>query len=88
MLISDAAVLLGVSRRTVYYRIRSGRLSTIRTRGGTQRVLIESIANLMRTKESSEGGQPHMPDEQGDGSPIAKDRESDSTHAITTDLAR
>ena len=35
--------LLGVSRRTVYYRIREGRLRTIRTLGGSQRVLVESV---------------------------------------------
>jgi excisionase family DNA binding protein len=33
-LIDDAARLLGVSRRTVYYRIREGRLLTIRARCG------------------------------------------------------
>ena len=37
--IEQAAQLLGVSRRTVYYRIRDGRLRTIRTLGGSQRVL-------------------------------------------------
>jgi excisionase family DNA binding protein len=41
--IDHAAQLLGVSRRTVYYRIREGRLRTIRTLGGSQRVLIESV---------------------------------------------
>jgi excisionase family DNA binding protein len=41
--IDQAAQLLGVSRRTVYYRIREGRLRTIRTLGGSQRVLIESV---------------------------------------------
>jgi excisionase family DNA binding protein len=41
--IDQAAVLLGVSRRTVYYRIREGRLRTIRTLGGSQRVLVDSI---------------------------------------------
>src|SRR3954463_3999047 len=46
--VQDAAVLLGVSRRTVYYRIRAGRLQTIRTRGGSQRVLVESIEALLR----------------------------------------
>ena len=46
--VDDAADLLGVSRRTVYYRIREGRLATIRTRGGTQRVLLDSIEELMR----------------------------------------
>jgi excisionase family DNA binding protein len=42
--IDQAALLLGVSRRTVYYRIREGRLRTIRTLGGSQRVLVESVA--------------------------------------------
>ena len=47
-LIDDAAQLLGVSRRTVYYRIREGRLRTIRTRCGSQRVLVSSIEMLLR----------------------------------------
>ena len=46
--VEDAATLLGVSRRTVYYRIREGRLRTIRTRGGSQRVLVESVEALLR----------------------------------------
>jgi excisionase family DNA binding protein len=41
--IDHAAQLLGVSRRTVYYRIREGRLRTIRTLGGSQRVLLQSV---------------------------------------------
>ena len=41
--IDQAAQLLGVSRRTVYYRIREGRLQTIRTLGGSQRVLLQSV---------------------------------------------
>jgi excisionase family DNA binding protein len=41
--IDQAAQLLGVSRRTVYYRIREGRLQTIRTIGGSQRVLLQSL---------------------------------------------
>ena len=41
--IDQAAQLLGVSRRTVYYRIREGRLHTIRTIGGSQRVLLTSV---------------------------------------------
>jgi excisionase family DNA binding protein len=48
LLIEQAAELLGVSRRTVYYRIREGRLRTIRTRCGSQRVLIESVEALLR----------------------------------------
>jgi len=42
--LDHAAELLGVSRRTIYNRIREGRLQTIRTLGGSQRVLIESVA--------------------------------------------
>ena len=41
--LDHAAELLGVSRRTVYNRIRDGRLQTIRTLGGSQRVLIDSV---------------------------------------------
>jgi excisionase family DNA binding protein len=48
LLISDAAVLLGVSRRTVYYWIGQRRLDTVRTRGGSQRVLLSSIARRLR----------------------------------------
>jgi excisionase family DNA binding protein len=44
--IDQAAQLLNVSRRTIYYRIRDGRLQTIRTIGGSQRVLVESLFNL------------------------------------------
>jgi len=44
--IEQAAALLGVSRRTVYYRIRDGRLRTIRTLGGSQRVLLDSVEGL------------------------------------------
>jgi excisionase family DNA binding protein len=50
-LIDDAARLLGVSRRTVYYRIREGRLLTIRAKCGSQRVLLSSIEALMRTRQ-------------------------------------
>jgi excisionase family DNA binding protein len=45
--IDQAAQLIGVSRRTVYYRIREGRLRTIRTLGGSQRVLVESLQELV-----------------------------------------
>jgi excisionase family DNA binding protein len=41
--LDHAAALLGVSRRTIYNRIRKGRLRTIRTLGGSQRVLLESV---------------------------------------------
>ena len=41
--IDQAASLLKVSRRTIYNRIRDGKLQTIRTIGGSQRVLLSSI---------------------------------------------
>lgn len=47
--IEQAMLMLGVSKRTVYYRIREGRLRTIRVRGGSQRVLIDSIRDLVAT---------------------------------------
>ena len=43
--LDHAAELLGVSRRTIYNRIRDGRLQTIRTIGGSQRVLIDSVTD-------------------------------------------
>ena len=44
--LDHAARILGVSRRTVYNRIREGRLQTIRTIGGSQRVLIDSVLEV------------------------------------------
>lgn len=41
--LDQAAALLGVSRRTVYNRIKDGRLQTVRTLGGSQRVVVESL---------------------------------------------
>lgn len=55
LLIEDAALVLGVSRRTVYYRIRDGRLKTVRTRGGSQRVLMVSIRRLLRERDDARG---------------------------------
>jgi excisionase family DNA binding protein len=54
LFIDDAARLLGVSRRTVYYRIREGRLRTIRTRCGSQRVLMASVETLLGERRTSE----------------------------------
>ena len=51
--LDHAAQLLGVSRRTIYNRIRDNRLKTVRTVGGSQRVLIDSLADddsLQRVK--------------------------------------
>jgi excisionase family DNA binding protein len=44
--LDDAARRLGVSRRTIYNRIREGMLVTVRTLNGSQRVLLDSITNL------------------------------------------
>jgi len=52
LLIVHAAEVLGVSRRTVYYRIREGKLSTIRTQGGSQRVLVSSIEALLQEEQA------------------------------------
>lgn len=41
--IDQAAERLHVSRRTIYNRIRDGKLRTIRTIGGSQRVLRSSL---------------------------------------------
>jgi excisionase family DNA binding protein len=55
--IDRAAELMNVSRRTVYNRIRDGRLQTIRTRCGSQRVLVESIHGLgLRPQPFSSAG--------------------------------
>jgi excisionase family DNA binding protein len=39
--LEHAAQILGVSRRTIYNRIREGRLQTVRTLGGSQRVVLD-----------------------------------------------
>jgi excisionase family DNA binding protein len=54
--VEEAAALLGVSRRTVYYRIKDGRLRTVRTACRTQRVLVESIHDLLRAGYRSPAG--------------------------------
>ena len=48
VLVEQAATILGISRRTVYYRIREGRLRTVRTMCGSQRVLMDSVEELRR----------------------------------------
>jgi excisionase family DNA binding protein len=53
VLIDAAAAVLGVSRRTVYYRIRAGQLQTMRTRNGSQRVLWESIEALRHKPDAA-----------------------------------
>ena len=41
--LAQASEALGVSRRTLYYWIKDGRLRTVRTSMGSQRVLIDSL---------------------------------------------
>jgi len=53
--LDHAAELLGVSRRTIYNRIREGRLQTVRTLGGSQRVLIESVKDLRGHTSAGDG---------------------------------
>jgi excisionase family DNA binding protein len=59
--LDHAAQLLGVSRRTVYNRIREGRLQTIRTLGGSQRVLLESVGTEGRHPESDRPDRTDQP---------------------------
>ena len=49
--LDHAAQLLGVSRRTIYNRIREGRLQTIRTLGGSQRVLLDSVQDVRSVQD-------------------------------------
>ena len=44
--IDQAANLLNVSRRTIYNRIKDGKLKTMRTPGGSRRVLMDSLYEL------------------------------------------
>ena len=56
--IDQAAALLHVSRRTIYNRIREGKLQTIRTLGGSQRVLIASLDDNRKPGWPSMTSQP------------------------------
>jgi excisionase family DNA binding protein len=53
--IDQAAQLLGVSRRTIYNRIKDGRLQTLRTRVGSQRVLVASLQQFVLAEPSAFG---------------------------------
>ncbi len=59
--INQAATLMQVSRRTIYYRIAQGRLQTVRTLGGSQRVLIESIHQQPKPMAAAKPGTPGKP---------------------------
>lgn len=47
VLIDQACGLMGISKRKVYYLIREGRLRTFRTRCHSQRILLDSIAEVL-----------------------------------------
>ncbi len=51
--LDHAAEILGVSRRTIYNRIREGRLQTVRTLGGSQRVLLDSVNEMLTASRRS-----------------------------------
>jgi excisionase family DNA binding protein len=53
--IDKAAHLLGVSRRTVYNRIKDGSLRTLRTPWGSRRVLLVSLHQLAGTGRRGSG---------------------------------
>jgi excisionase family DNA binding protein len=59
--IIEAAAILGVSRRTVYNRIRDGRLQTVRTFGGSQRVLVDSLPADDRARAGARFESPGAP---------------------------
>ena len=59
--LEQAASLLGVSRRTIYNRIKDGSLATIRTLGGSQRVLSESVVTLLEAGGGSRLGMGRIP---------------------------
>ena len=65
VIIDRAAALLSVSRRTIYNRIRDGKLLTIRTIGGSQRVLISSLEENKKMVWAGDGarreGNPPAP---------------------------
>jgi excisionase family DNA binding protein len=56
--LDHAAQMLGVSRRTIYNRIRDGRLQTIRTPGGSQRVLLDSVQVVRGSAGPERPGRP------------------------------
>jgi excisionase family DNA binding protein len=56
--LDEAARLMRVSRRTIYNRIRHGRLQTIRTIGGSQRIVIASMLAAVVPEAVPDDGRP------------------------------
>ena len=59
--LDHAARLLGVSRRTIYNRIRDGQLQTVRTIGGSQRVLVDSMQHHLQPSIAGSLAEAGMP---------------------------
>lgn len=58
LLVNEAAKLMGVSRRTVYYRISAGMLRKVRTLGGSTRVVVPSVALLVQLGQRKNAARP------------------------------
>jgi excisionase family DNA binding protein len=56
--VAQACSALHVSRRTVYYMIQKGRVATVRTPLGSQRVLVDSLRSmrLQRVAPAADSG--------------------------------
>jgi excisionase family DNA binding protein len=78
LLIGQAADLLGVSRRTIYYRIQEGRLRTIRTRCHSQRILLSSIFDLLREMRTGKTVRRRDSDQPTAAGPDARVRDQDA----------
>src|SRR5438270_11359138 len=74
--LDHAAEILGVSRRTIYNRIRDGRLQTVRTLGGSQRVTLESVGVLSERRPEAAADKGNKEDTDSRATNSAKDRNS------------
>ncbi len=57
--VDEAAMLLNVSRRTIYNWIKSGKLKAIRVRNST-RVLMESVNEVLNSQGARPSGEPQL----------------------------
>ena len=56
--IDEGAMLLGVSRRQIYYLLCSHQLETIRTIGGSQRIVRQSLIDWLARRASTQPTRP------------------------------
>ena len=82
--IDQAAALLHVSRRTIYNRIRDGKLQTIRTIGGSQRVLLSSLDENRRPVWSTPTADPPRQSMAGEVAAITEGPESINPFVLGT----